>query len=47
MDSEELEREACALVRQYGFFLPLPVRGFFIKLAKFLEWSNLEKVLEK
>jgi hypothetical protein len=44
--NEELEREAIALVRQYGFFMPVPVKGFLLKLAVHLDWQNLKGVLK-
>lgn len=44
-DSETLEREACALVRQYGMFIRGPVKAFFHKLADFLNWQQLKKEL--
>jgi hypothetical protein len=43
--SEELERQAIALVRQYGFFLPKPVKEFLMKLAGHLQWEGLKKAL--
>ena len=43
--SYELERQAMALVKQYGFFLPKPVRKFFGELADFLNWHDLKKEL--
>lgn len=39
---KELEREACALVRQYGIFLPAAVRSFLKKLADKLQWETLK-----
>ena len=46
-ESEELERVACALVKQYGMVLAMapPVKAFFKRLAVFMKWSNLEKAL--
>lgn len=41
----ELEAKACALMRQYGFFLPGPAKAFFRELAKHLNWKNLEGAL--
>lgn len=43
--NEELEREAVALVKQYGFFLPKPAKEFFKRLAEFLGWENLKGTL--
>lgn len=43
--SKELEREAIALWRQYGFFLPSTVRGFLLRLADFLNWQELKGVM--
>nr|DAD55516.1 MAG TPA: hypothetical protein [Corticoviridae sp.] len=42
---KELEREACALVKQYGFFMPSPVKKFLAKMALFLNWQELTKEL--
>jgi hypothetical protein len=42
----ELEREAVALIKQYGFFLPAPAKAFFRKLAIFLNWQELTKELK-
>lgn len=46
-ESEELERQAVALVKQYGTFLMMapPVKSFFKRLAVFLKWKNLEAAL--
>lgn len=44
-ESAALEREAVALVRQYGFFLPQPAKQFMRRLADFLNWQNLKGVL--
>lgn len=41
----ELEREAVALVKQYGFFLPGAVKAFFRRLSDFLNWQDLKKEL--
>ncbi len=43
--NEELEREAVALIKQYGFFLPKPAKEFFKRLAIHLKWNQLEKAL--
>lgn len=43
--NDELEREAIALMKQYGFFLPKAAKDFFRKLAAFLNWSELTKHL--
>lgn len=39
----ELQARAVALVRQYGFFLPKPVKAFLGELADFLNWDDLKK----
>lgn len=44
-ESDELQAQACALIRQYGLFLPKPAKEFFRKLAVYLNWYELEKVL--
>lgn len=44
--SQELEREACALIKQYGLFLPAPAKTFFRKLADFLQWHELKGILK-
>ncbi len=46
MESQELERQACALVRQYSTLLLMapPVKAFFKRLAIFLNWKDLEKL---
>jgi len=44
-ESQELEREAVALIRQYGLFLPKPAKAFFKRLAVHLKWNQLEKSL--
>jgi hypothetical protein len=41
----ELEAEAVSLIKQYGFFLPAPAKGFFRKLAIYLNWQKLIKEL--
>jgi hypothetical protein len=43
--NEELEREAVALLKQYGFFLPKAAKDFFKRLAEFLGWENLKGTL--
>jgi len=40
-----LEAKACALLRQYGFFLPGPAKEFFRELADHLNWQNLKGIL--
>ena len=42
---DDLEREAIALVKQYGLFMPAPVKAFLRKLAERLEWENMKKVI--
>lgn len=44
--SQALEMEACALVKQYGFFMPSPVKKFLAKMADFLNWQHLQKELQ-
>jgi hypothetical protein len=41
-----LEAKACALLRQYGFFIRGPVKEFFHELADFLNWKHLKKELK-
>jgi hypothetical protein len=41
----ELEAKACALLKQYGFFLPRPAKEFFRELADFFNWHHLKKEL--
>lgn len=43
---EQLERDAVALIRKYGFFLPGPAKEFFRKLADFLQWHDLTRELK-
>lgn len=45
-ESEVLEREAIALIKQYGLFLPAPAKAFFRKLAAHLNWTELQKALK-
>ncbi|MGZ4837655.1 MAG: hypothetical protein ACXVZR_03835 [Terriglobales bacterium] len=40
-----LEAKACALMRQYGFFLPAQAKEFFRELADHLNWHNLKGIL--
>jgi hypothetical protein len=40
--SDELQAQAVALVRQYGFLLPKPVKQFLTNLADFLNWQTLK-----
>jgi hypothetical protein len=44
-ESDELERQAVALIKQYGLFLPKPAKEFFKRLAVYLKWNQLEKTL--
>jgi len=37
-----LEAKACALMKQYGFFLPGPAKTFFRELADHLNWNTLK-----
>ncbi|SFV12835.1 hypothetical protein [Pseudoduganella namucuonensis] len=46
METTELEREAIALVRQYGLYLPGPAKDFLRKLAANLNWETLKGVLK-
>ena len=41
-----LEAKACALMRQYGLFLPGPAKAFFRELADHLNWHNLKGILK-
>lgn len=45
-ESDELQAQACALMKQYGFFLPDPAKQFFRKMAVFMNWYELEKVMK-
>ncbi len=40
-----LEAKACALVKQYGLFLPGPAKQFFRELADHLNWNTLKGML--
>jgi len=44
---DELEREAIAVARQYGFALAIakPVKRLLVKIADRLEWNALKKEL--
>lgn len=46
-ESLELQRQAVALVKQYGTFLTMapPVKSFFKRLAVFLKWEKLKEAL--
>ncbi len=44
-EDEKLEREAVALWKQYGFFLPSPVKAFLRRLAAFLSWQTLQEAM--
>jgi hypothetical protein len=41
-----LEQRACALIRQYGLFLPGPAKQFFRELADHLNWDTLKGILK-
>lgn len=41
-----MEAKACALLRQYGFFLPGPAKEFFRELANHLNWTTLKDILK-
>lgn len=41
-----LEAKACALVRQYGLFLPGPAKEFFRELAEQLNWNTLKGLIK-
>jgi hypothetical protein len=43
---DELEREAVALMKQYGFFLPAQAKEFFRKLATANNWQHLLRILK-
>jgi hypothetical protein len=45
-DSNQLEREAVALIKKYGLFLPAPAKEFFRKLADHLKWNTLKEQLK-
>ena len=38
----QLERQAVALVAQYGLFMPAPVKAFLREMADYLNWNNLK-----
>ncbi|MES2027367.1 MAG: hypothetical protein V4448_17610 [Pseudomonadota bacterium] len=46
---DELENEACAVVRKYAFALTMaaPVRVLLWKIADRLDWQNLKEELKK
>jgi predicted oxidoreductase len=44
--SQELERQAVALVSKYGLFMPGPVKAFLAEVADFLMWDNLKEKLK-
>lgn len=43
---EKLERQACALMKQYGLYLPRPAKEFFRELADYLNWNTLKGILK-
>jgi hypothetical protein len=45
-DGEELERQAVALVKQYGWALPPPAKAFFRRLADYLNWKTLQGAMK-
>lgn len=45
-ESQELERQAMALVKQYGLFMPAPIKEFLKKLATYLQWETLKGTLK-
>jgi hypothetical protein len=47
--NDELEAEAIAVVRQYGFALSMakPVKSLLLKIAARLEWHHLLGELKK
>jgi len=45
MESDDLEREAIALLKKYGVFMPPAVKEFFKKVAAFNGWKELEGML--
>jgi hypothetical protein len=45
-EGAELQRQAVALVKQYGLFLPAPAKAFFRKLADYLKWDDLKGILK-
>lgn len=44
-EAEELEAQAVALVKKHGWALPPAVKAFMRRLAAFLGWEKLEKVV--
>ncbi|MEC4722948.1 hypothetical protein RY831_27695 [Noviherbaspirillum sp. CPCC 100848] len=47
-ESQELEREAIALWKEYKIFLNRPKpKAFLLRLAAFLQWQELHKELAK
>lgn len=46
MQGDELEREAIALWKQYGFFLPSQAKAFLRRLADFLNWQELQGAMK-
>lgn len=46
MESDDLEREAVALVARYGLLMPGAVKEFLKKMASHLGWPNLERKLK-
>ncbi|NIA56190.1 hypothetical protein HAV22_21390 [Massilia sp. TW-1] len=43
---QALEAKACALMRQYGLFLPAQAKAFFRELADHLNWQHLKGQLK-
>jgi hypothetical protein len=42
---DDLEKDALALIRQYGFFMPAGVKALLLKVADRLGWSEVKKSL--
>ena len=45
MVTDQLEREAITLIRQYKFLLPAAVKMFLLNLSIKLDWQNLKREL--
>lgn len=45
--SKALQLQAITLYKQYGLFLPGPVKEFFHKLADHMHWNDLMKAMKK
>lgn len=45
-EDEILQRQAVALIKQYGLLLPAPAKAFFRKLAVHLQWIDLQRAIK-